>query len=496
MSKKGRIIAAVVALVVVGAVVAFVALGSRGGGPEVETATVSEQELAVTVTASGKVDSGIRADLYPPVQGVIDEIFAEDGQTVAAGDEIAVLETTQLELQVAQAQAGLSAAQSQLALVNSQAPGTAQFSAARANVAAAEEAYRAAKKQLAAIGDQGPSSAQLDAAAAATTAAKRSYDNARAAYEAAKAVPTPPSQDATVAVAAANRDQAYAAYLAAKASEEQLRSTDLSAAKAQAQAGVDQAYAGLLAARSQLDQLEAGNTGTARKAAEASVDQASKALSAAEDALEDATFIAPIDGVVIFNSPAAAAAAAAGGAGSGAGGITEGSAVSPASAPFSVVDLSALKFTAEVDEAEVDRVKEGMTVNVSLDSFPGEEIVSKVMRVNPVAQPTATGGTVFEVEIPLENTGKDILIGMKGDADIEVSSRGGAITIPVEALFSEGGTDYVYVVENSVLNRTEITVGATTDTEVEVLSGLEAGQEVALSGATQYTDGMQVRVKQ
>ena len=161
-----------------------------------------------------------------------------------------------------------------------------------------------------------------------------------------------------------------------------------------------------------------------------------------------------------------------------------------------MVDLEALKFTAEVDEADVDRVKVGMPGKVTLDSFPGEEFATTVTRINPAAQPTATGGTVFAVELGLVDTEKDILIGMKGDATIEVSSRGAALTIPVEALFSEGGTDYVYVVSNNTLKKTEVTVGATTDTEVEVLEGLAEGDVVALSGSTQYTDGMTVQVKQ
>jgi len=197
--------------------------------------------------------------------------------------------------------------------------------------------------------------------------------------------------------------------------------------------------------------------------------------------------VAPIDGVVIFNS-----APSATGAGSE---PTEGSAVSPGAAPFTVVDFSGLKFTAEVDEADVDRVKVGMKATVTLDAFPGEEFATTVTRLNPAAQSTATGGTIFAVELELTDTDKAVLIGMKGDATIEVSSRGDAITIPVEALFSEGGTDYVYTVEANVLKKTEITVGATTDTEVEVLDGLAEGAVVALSGSTQYTDGMSVRTQ-
>ena len=65
MSRRAKIIAAVVALVVVGGVAAYFAFGSQGSGPEVETATVTKQELAVTVTASGKVESGVSRRSLP-----------------------------------------------------------------------------------------------------------------------------------------------------------------------------------------------------------------------------------------------------------------------------------------------------------------------------------------------------------------------------------------------------------------------------------------------
>jgi HlyD family secretion protein len=291
------------------------------------------------------------------------------------------------------------------------------------------------------------------------------------------------------------KDQAYAAYLGAQASEQALKATDLAAAQAQADAAVDQTYAALKSAQAQLAKAQGASTSSQRAAAKAAVTQAENALALAEKNLEDATLVAPIDGVVIFNSSASAAAAAAAGGSAPQSTLGSGSPVSPASAPFTVVDMSALRFTAEVDEADVQRVKVGLETDVVLDAFPGETFASSVTRVNPVAQTTATGGTVFEVEIGLDDVTQDILIGMKGDATIKVSSQAGALTIPVETLFSEGGTDYVYVVENNTLVKTEITVGATTDTEVEVLQGLEEGQVLALSGSTQYTDGMSVRVK-
>lgn len=492
VSKRAKIIAAVVAFVIVAVVAAVAIMSNAGGGAEVETAVATERELAVTVTASGKVESGLSADLYPPAAGTIDQIFVSDGATVTAGTKIARLESEPFELQVAQARAGLSAAQAQLANIDAQATGPADLTAACAQVEAARQQYVAAKAALASVGSSGPSQAQIDAAEAQLAAAESGYNNAVAAYNAAVASSPNPSVDATVAAAAANRDAAYAGLLSAEVAVDQLNSTDLTAARAQAQAGVDQAYAGWKGAEAQLAKLRNADAGAQRAAAEDGVQQAAVALSLAEANLEKATLVAPIDGIVVFNDAAAALGAA--GAAAGASALpAEGSVVSPQAAPFTVVDLDALKFSAEVDEADIERIQVGQTVLVSLDAFPTTDFETVVRRVNPTAQPTATGGTVFVVEIELKDTGEDILIGMKGDAEIEVSSVGAALTIPVEALFSEGGTDFVYRVDDNVLDKTEITVGATTDTEVEVVEGLTEGDVVALSGSTQYTDGMPVR---
>ncbi len=447
MSKRTKIIVAIVALVVLAVVASFMFMGAGGTGPEVETATAQTEDLAVTVTASGKVKAGASADVFPTAPGAIDIIYVEDGETVTAGAKIAQLDTTALELQVAQARAGVAAAQAQLKNVGASGGSSADVKAAQSGVTAAKRGY--------------------DAAVAGRTAAKSAYDSAEAAYGAASGML--PSDSPTLTALELQKEQAWAAYK-------------------QGEAGVAQAKAGLDSANAGLARAKAANPASQRDAAEEGVRQANQALAAAEQALEDATLKAPMGGVVIFNAPAAALG--------GGAKPTEGSAVSPQAAPFTVVDLDALTFVAEVDEADIDRVKPGMTVAVTLDAFPGEEFASTVSRVNPAAQLTATGGTIFEVEVALEGIDADILIGMKGDADIEVSSRGSALTIPVEALFSEGGTDFVYVVKDGKLNKTEITVGATTDTQVEVLEGLADGDVVALSGSTQYTDGMPVRVKQ
>jgi RND family efflux transporter MFP subunit len=424
VSKRAKIIVAVVVLLVVAGAAAFFLLRSKGTGPVIKTAQVSEINLGVTVSASGKVTAGVRADVYPPTVGTLSDVYVKDGQPVKAGQKLATMDTGPLEMQVKQAKAGLASAQSQLAVINLQASSAADVKAAQASV----------------------------------DAAQAQYDAAVEAYDMAKKPPPPlPSNPASVAIAALN---------------------------------VKQAKAGLLGSKATLQKAQRGrNVSAQRNAAQAGVTSAAAAYSVAKTNLDNATLTAPVDGTVFFNAAGAP----------GADGQTPlpsvGAAVAPQAAPFSVANLNASVFTAEVDEADIDRLKLGMAASVTLDSFPGQSFKTTVTKIDSASQPTATGGTIFPVDLALENTGKNILIGMKGDATIEVSSIKNALTIPVEALFNENGKNFVYKVNSNKLVKTDITVGATTDTEVEILKGLTKGDVVALSGPTQYTDGMTVRVQ-
>jgi HlyD family secretion protein len=487
VSRRTKIIIAVVVLVVVGGVVAALALRSGGSGPQISTAKVEQTDLGVTVAASGKVTAGSRADVYPPTAGTLDEVYVKDGQAVKAGDKLAMMDTGPLELNLEQAKSGLAAANAAYENIGATSVSSADIAAARANVVAAKAALDAAKLAAANVKSSAPTPGQLAAAQAGVNAAQIAYNNATAAYNA--ALIEYGSTSPTTAVAAQNQAAAYAAYLNAQNQYAALAATNLKPAQAQANAGVAQANAAYKAAIASLKKAQAADPGAQKSAAQAAVNAAGQAVDVAQAALDDATLVAPMDGTVFFNAsglaqtdgklPVASA----------------GSAVSPASAPFSIVNLQGCTFTAEVDEADIDRVKLGMAASVTLDAFPGQSFKTSVTRINSASQPTATGGTIFPVDLSLTGVDKNILIGMKGDSTVEVSSIKSALTIPVEALFNENGTNFAYKVVNNKLVKTDITVGATTDTEVEVLKGLQAGDVVALSGSTQYTDGMTVRVK-
>lgn len=505
MSKKSKVIGAIVVVLVIGGVAAGFAV-SGAKTTSVEVADVTNEKLSIVVSASGKVEASDRIDVYPPTTGTIASIEVTDGAEVKAGQVLAVMDTAPIEVQVAQAEAAYKGAVAQRNTITSSAPGSAAVQAAQAAADAANAAYSAANAayDAAKSGAGVPSASDIAQAQAAVAAAAASAQAAQGAYDSfyttvylPAPLPRSATLESTLASLSMARDQAVASLGDAQRALATLQgASNTTATIASAKLARDQAYAAYLAAVSQRDALvKSSNVAPALASANAAISAAESALAYARDTLARARITAPADGVVLFAAPSAASMLSAAGGSSAGGKLTAGSAVSPASAAFSIVGFDTLAFSAQVDETDVARVQPGMKALVSLDGIAGEEFAATVDRIGKESVMTSTGGTAFPVRLLFASNGKPVLIGMNGSAEIEVETIGSALTMPVEALLEEGDTSYVYVVRNGRASRTEIKTGRITDTRAEVLSGLKAGDSVIVSGVADLTDGARVRAK-
>jgi HlyD family secretion protein len=461
----------IAAVVVVAAVGVFFMV--KNGGVQVDAAEVSKQPLAVTVLASGSVTAGESRDVYPQTQGLVKDVAVKDGASVRAGDVLATLDNDALSAQLAQAKAGLAQAQSGLAQAQTGsatassgvAAAKASLSAAETGLSAANTAYKSAKKLSSLSKEILKSSKSAVAAMEATGADKLNP----AAYAQAKSAVT----------------QAEVSYEQAKSGV------------SQAKAGVAQSKAGVAQAKSAVKQAQAADPNSAVKAAKSGVSSANEGVALAKKAVDNTVITAPISGTVIF-APSASAMAAAAQGGSAAGSeLSKGSAVTPGSPVFTIVNPKKLSFTVEVDEADIPQIVVGQTATIELDSFSGKEYTAQVSNIGTSAKSTLTGGTIFDVELTFDAPDEAIKLGMKGDSTIEIETKDGAQTVPIEGLFSEGGDDFVYVITaEGRLKKTTVKVGTTTDTSIEILEGVEPGTKIALAGSDQFADNMKVVVKQ
>lgn len=506
MSKKLKTVIALVAVLAIGAAgVAFAV--SASDLTEVQTDRVVAEDLAVVVAASGAVEADGRTAVYPPTTGTLASLEVAEGDEVTAGQVLAVMDTAPIEIQIAQAKAAYESAIAQRNAITAQAPGSADLKAAQAGVDAAWSAYQLANAayEAAQAGLGAPSASDITQAQAAVALAQGAYDTAKSAYDSFYTnvyLPAPEPRDATLestlAALALARSQAQASLLDAQTALAALvAAQDNSAAVAQAKIARDQAYAAYLAAASQRDALaKASNVSAALSAANAGVAAAESALAYANDTLARAEIVAPVGGVVLFSGSSSTSMLA--GAGLGLGGssgsaLTVGSSVSPAAAPFEIVSFDALAFTAQVDETDIVRVEPGMNAVVSLDGIGDREFTAAVDRIGRESVTTPTGGTAFEVRLTFEPGDAQVLLGMNGSVEIQVETIGDAVTMPVEALFEDGGTNYAYRVVDGRARRTEIEVGRITETRVELLGGLAEGDTVIVSGVAKLADGDRVK---
>lgn len=152
---------------------------------------------------------------------------------------------------------------------------------------------------------------------------------------------------------------------------------------------------------------------------------------------------------------------------------------------FSVADLSSLIVDGKVDEIDVNQIRIGQSVAISSDAFPGLPLRGHVVGVSSEAtQDSANQTAMFNVRVLIDDTKKDdIRIGMSARMTIELDARPGALFVPIGAVRrGPSGATTVKLIDSTSGQAQErsVRLGVTTPTSVQILSGLEDGDVVAV----------------
>lgn len=162
---------------------------------------------------------------------------------------------------------------------------------------------------------------------------------------------------------------------------------------------------------------------------------------------------------------------------------------------FTIYDLSAMNFLANADEADIVKVKVGQEAEVELDAFPDQTIKGKVVKIGLVSEILSTGSTVFAVEIELEKSTLGLKVGMNGHADILDSKKRDIVKVPEEAVTTKENEnrDVVFVLKDGIAYEKTVELGISDDIDVEILKGLEAGEEVITTGNDKLENGVKIK---
>jgi len=171
--------------------------------------------------------------------------------------------------------------------------------------------------------------------------------------------------------------------------------------------------------------------------------------------------------------------------------IEIGSLLMPGSPVAEIVDISRLKFIANVAETEATQVHKGDVVALTTTIFPGITYKGTIVSVGVKADDARR----FPVEIETVNDPAHALkAGMFGTVHFGSGNTREALVIPRNAIVGSIKAPRVYVVENNKSVLRDIRIGSANDHQVEVLDGLKKGEIVVISGQINLDNNVSVKI--
>jgi RND family efflux transporter MFP subunit len=158
---------------------------------------------------------------------------------------------------------------------------------------------------------------------------------------------------------------------------------------------------------------------------------------------------------------------------------------------MSIVRLDPLKVIAEIPEKMAPWIGAGQTVDLQVDAYPGRKFSGKVSRISPGVN-TATRAFPFEALVPNKDT--VLKPGTFARVHIESGKTDDVLTLPYAALQYRYGVNRVFVVNGDRLAMRELSVGERLGERIEVMSGIKAGERVAVTDVDTLADGARVTV--
>lgn len=484
--------------------------GAKGtdisGGTELAAVTAERGNVAQLYNSSGIIESQTVKTYYSPVTAPISTYKAAVGQTVKSGDLLVSFDTTNLERDNQQAQLTLQSSlnasrtakaqdeKARAAAAAAQAQTEEQLAALEKEVRSLEAKVNAAKTQYDAnIKTAGTQAKQnqtrreeldktiqqnkqiITASQAVIDSTETGYAGKRADLQAALNVPEADRTDEQKKIisdlqpvfdaydkAVTDRNNAEAAMEQAQAERDRLKDPEIDdAGYAQLKSAYDAKYAEWLAAL-QAAQTPAGSAGMTKEELAGlaiSDNLAELAALSPEELLQKGRdgIRADMDGVI-----ASANAAQTGTA-------TQGMVL------FTIADTKNVCVKIEVSPDDYGKMKIGTSADITVGDYTYHGTLESVDRI---AVQNAKGTPVIGARIRISDPDENICIGSSAKVKMTLAESKDVIIIPTQALNASADGDFVYVIENGIVQERLVELGTFSATHAEITSGLSEGDVV------------------
>ncbi|NLU10293.1 MAG: efflux RND transporter periplasmic adaptor subunit [Tepidanaerobacter acetatoxydans] len=409
--QRKKLISVIIVLTFIVASIALTGCKTKKYGDISEEAAVPVEVKEVKLNSikditklTGTIEAEDDVKVTSKIPGRVEQVLKDVGDFVEKGEPLVILETKELQNQLAQAEAALAMAQ--------------------ANLSANEDA--ALPQQLEQV------RASLEQAEANYVNAKADYERMKALYEA-------------EAISKQVFDGMTLKYQVAK--------TQYETAKEQYRLTKERLPKNIEALRAQ-------------------VKQAQSAVDLIKTNLENSIITSPVTGIISNKL------------------INNGEVISAGYPLLTVVNIDTVKVVIDVAEEEINKIKDGQEVDVTIGAIGGEKIKGIISIVPPASNATR----LFQVKISIDNKDHTLKPGMFAEVDVEKGIKENVVVLPKDAILLKKHGNVVFVVSEGKAVERIVKLGITNGNSVEILEGVNPGEKVVVKGQNMLKEGVSVKL--
>ena len=192
----------------------------------------------------------------------------------------------------------------------------------------------------------------------------------------------------------------------------------------------------------------------------------------ARERLADATIRSPLDGKISARL------------------VSPGQYVEEAQTLVTVVDSDPMKIEFAVPERFLHQLRLGQKVNVKVAGIAGKTFTGEVYFIDPRIEPSTR---TVKLKALVPNPDGELRPGLFANVELITGTRENAVVVPEQAVVPAIDKLTVFIVEDGVAKRRQVTVGARLPGKVEIVEGITAGEEIVIAGQQKLRDQIPVK---
>ena len=172
--------------------------------------------------------------------------------------------------------------------------------------------------------------------------------------------------------------------------------------------------------------------------------------------------------------------------------VEPGAVVSPGTPLFEIVNINSLKLAVLVDESQVGRIQIGQQVDINVNVLPDETFTGRISFIAPKSDASLN----FPVEVEVANNGQ-LKAGMYATALFKTNygaENQNMLTVPAEAFVNGVSSGQLFIVQNGVAKLVKVQTGKVYGNKVQIISGLNGGEQVITSGQINLENGSKINI--